>query len=152
MPALYPTDRSVCMNCNSPTNHHYQVSGGELQYSKECDTHFPYLYAMQAHTLIHSSKYIKKILVHIVDTSINAHVACFKFAKTLSVPLGPDALMETYGWLNLFSFYPYVMLPTDICLILQVFLNLNQEQSYSLGPFMKIAHIGRKMTLYRVGA
>ena len=35
-------------------------------------TYFPYLYMVPAHALVHSLKYIIKILVHIVDTSIDA--------------------------------------------------------------------------------
>ena len=38
-----------------------------------------------------------KILIHIVDTSREARIERAKFDNTLSVPLGPNALMEEYG-------------------------------------------------------
>lgn len=97
MPAFYPTDFSACMNRDGSSDPRYRVSGGTLLYSPNRDARFSYLYTVPTHALVHSPEYITKILVHIVDTSIDARVAGAKFEKTLSVPLGPDALMVTYG-------------------------------------------------------
>jgi hypothetical protein len=113
MPAPHLTDCSACMNRDGPSDHRYQVPGGTLSYSPKRDARFPYLYAVPAHALVHSPEYITKILVHVVDTSIDARVARAKFEKTLSVPLGPNALMASHGSSRLFSFY---LFPTDPCL------------------------------------
>ena len=88
---------SACMNRDGPSDHRYRVLRGTLMYSPDRDARFPYIYAVPAHVLVHSPKHITKILVHVVNTSIDARVARAKFNKTLSVPLGPNVLMATYG-------------------------------------------------------
>ena len=98
----YPNDRTTCMDENGPRDARFRVPGGHLQYLHTRDSRFPYLYALPTHALVHSSEYIKKILIHIVDTSKEARIKCAKFDDTLSVPLGPNALMKEYGML--FSF------------------------------------------------
>jgi len=97
MPVLYPVDRTTCMNEEGPDDHRFRVEGGTLQYYPERDSRFPYLYSLPTHALVHSPSYIMKILIHIVDTSREARIECAKFDNTLSVPLGPNALMEEYG-------------------------------------------------------
>lgn len=86
-------------------DHGFQIPGGTLLYNPERDARFPYIYEIPTHALVHSPEYIKKILIHVVDTSIEAHVACATFEKTLSVPLGPNANMDTHGqFANLIPF------------------------------------------------
>lgn len=97
MPAFYPINRTTCMNEEGPSDHRFRVEGGSLLYLPRRDSRFPYLYSVPTHSLVHSPLYIKKILIHIVDTSSEARKKCAKFDSTLSVPLGPDALMEEYG-------------------------------------------------------
>ena len=59
--------------------------------------HFSYLYTVPTHKLVYSPKYVMKILVHIINTSVDAHINYTKFANTLLVLLGPNVLMEKYG-------------------------------------------------------
>jgi hypothetical protein len=113
MPAPHLTDCSACINRDGPSDHRYQVPGGTLSYSPKRDACFPYLNAVPAHAFVHSPEYITKILVHVVDTSIDVRVAHAKFEKTISVPLGPNALMASHGSSRLFSFYLYITFPTD---------------------------------------
>jgi len=44
-----------------------------------------------------SYAHLKTILIHIVDTSMDARTRSAQFNETLSVPLGPDAHMDKYG-------------------------------------------------------
>lgn len=97
MAAIHPSNCSTHMHKDGPTNPRFHVAGGKLLYSPHRDTHFPYLYTVPTHELVHSPKYLTKILVHVVDTSVDARVDRAKFANTLSVPLGPNVLMEKYG-------------------------------------------------------
>ena len=94
---MYPRDRTSCMRKDGPMDSRFQIPGGILQYNPERDTRFPYLYEIPKHALVHSPEHINKILIHIVDTSIKACVACATFEKTLSVPLGPNTHMDDYG-------------------------------------------------------
>ena len=71
--------------------------GGELLYSSQRDACFPYLYKVSTHMLIHKPEFLTTILVHIVDTSVDACIECAKFTNTLLVPLGPNILMKKYG-------------------------------------------------------
>ena len=82
---------------DGPTDHRFQIPGGILQYNPERDVHFPYIYEITTHALVHSPNYIKTILIHVVDTAIDARVKRANFEKTLSVPLGPNAIMDNYG-------------------------------------------------------
>lgn len=95
--STYPADRALCMSKNGPTDCRFRIPGGTLQYNQERDARFPYIYKVMTHTLVHSPEHIKTILIHVVDTSIDARVARAKFAKTLRVPLGPDSIMNNYG-------------------------------------------------------
>ena len=97
MPACYPTDCVSCMRKDGPSDRRFRVDGGTLLYNSRRDARFPYLYRVPTHSQVHSPEYIKKILIHIVDTADDARIARAKFDKTLSVPLGPNALMEKYG-------------------------------------------------------
>jgi hypothetical protein len=93
----YPMDRFLCMTKDGPTDGRFRIPGGTLLYNAERDVRFPYIYKLDTHALVHSTEYIKTILIHVVDTSINARETRAKFAHTLSVPLGPDAVMNKYG-------------------------------------------------------
>lgn len=97
MPSSYPIDRNTCMSLEGPSDPRFRVRGGCLQYHPMRDSRFPYIYSLSTHALVHSPQYIKKILIHIVDTSPEARIKRAKFDRTLSVPLGPDALMKEYG-------------------------------------------------------
>lgn len=92
----YPRDRSTVMSKDGPTNPLFQVSNGKLLYNPNRDARFPYIYEVATHALLHS-QHITRIFVHIVDTSLEARVGRAEFEKKLSVPLGPNALMEKYG-------------------------------------------------------
>lgn len=97
MPASYPVDCTSFMNKEGHDDPRFRVHGGCLQYLPMRDSRFPYLYSLPSHTLVHSPQYIKKILIHIVDTSCKARMERAKFDRTLSVPLGPNAHMKEYG-------------------------------------------------------
>ena len=97
MPASYPIDCSTHMNKEGPSDPRFRVLGGDLQYLPMRDSRFPYIYSLQTHSLVHLTQYIKKILIHIVDTSCEARIERAKFDNTLSIPLGPNALMNEYG-------------------------------------------------------
>jgi len=100
MPASYPADRSTCMSKEGPADPRFRILGGVLQYHPERDGRFPYLYRIPTHALVHSPHHIKTILIRIVNTSVEARIRCAQFDKTLSVPLGPNALMDKYGTLS----------------------------------------------------
>ena len=97
MEPRYPRDGSAYMNEDGPTDPQFQIPNGKLLYNAKCDAHFPYIYEIPTHTQVHSPQHIKKILIHIVDTSEEARITRAEFEKTLSVPLGPNNLMEKYG-------------------------------------------------------
>ena len=92
----YPMDCTTFMSKDGPSNPKFRIPGGCLQYLPTRDSHFPYLYSLPTHALIHFT-HIKKILIHIVDTSCQARIERAKFDHTLSVPLGPNKLMKEYG-------------------------------------------------------
>ena len=93
----YPRDRSTCMSKDGPTDHCFHIPGGTLLYKPQRDVRFPYIYKIPTHALVHSGNYIKTILIHIMDTSIDAREARAKYEGMLSVPLGPNANMDNYG-------------------------------------------------------
>jgi hypothetical protein len=97
MPASYPIDRSVCMRPDRPPDSKFHIPEGVLEYRAPRDTRFPYLYRVSTHALVHSPDYFKVILIHIVDTSLDARIRHAQFVETLSVPLGPNQLMDEYG-------------------------------------------------------
>lgn len=85
------------MNQDGPSDPRFEIPNGKLLYNAKRDARFPYIYEIPTHTLIHSPQHIKRILIHVVDTSEEARIACAKFEKTLSVPLGLNSLMTKYG-------------------------------------------------------
>lgn len=97
MNTLYPIDRATCMNIEGPSDPRFQVHNGILQYLPTRDSRFPYLYSVPSHSLVHSPQHFSKILVYISNTSLEARINRAKFDHTLSVPLGPNALMKEYG-------------------------------------------------------
>jgi hypothetical protein len=97
MEGRYPRDGSEYMNKNGPADPRFRIPCGKLLYNPKRDARFPYIYEISTHMQVHSPQHITKILIHIVDTSVEARMARAKFEKTLSVPLGPNALMEKYG-------------------------------------------------------
>ena len=107
----YPHDRSSCMRKEGPIDRRFQIPGGILQYRPERDGRFPYIYKIPTHALVHSPKYIKTILIRVVDTSIKARIAQAKFEKMLSVPLGPNAHMDNNGrFPKVIFFYMFLIL------------------------------------------
>ena len=66
------------------------------------DARFPYIYRISTHALVNSPEHFKTILIRVVDTSIKARISRAQFDKTLSVPLGPNSLMNEYGSYCLF--------------------------------------------------
>jgi hypothetical protein len=106
--STYPIDRSSSMMKDGPTDRRFQIPGGILQYNPERDARFPYIYEITTHALVHSPKYIKTILIHIVDTSIDARVKRANFEKTISVPLGPNTIMDNYGEFKFRNFLLYI--------------------------------------------
>ena len=103
MPSCYLKDRKDCMLKDGPPNHQFKVHGGTLLYNPERDARLPYIYLLMTHRLVHDKR-ITKILVHVVNPSINDRIECAKFHKTLEVPLGPNALMVQYGKSNYYYF------------------------------------------------
>jgi len=95
--SAYPIDRSSCMTNDGPLDRRFQIPGGTLKYNAKRDVRFPYIYQITTHALVHAPEYFRTILIHVVDTSMEALVSRAKFEKSLSVPLGPDALMDNYG-------------------------------------------------------
>jgi hypothetical protein len=100
MPATYPADCSTFMSRDGPADPRFRILGGVLQYHPKRDSRFPYLYRIPTHTLVHSPDQIKTILIRVVDTSVEARICSAQFDKTLSVPLGPNGLMNKYGTLS----------------------------------------------------
>jgi hypothetical protein len=97
MPATYPMDRSDFMSPEGPSDTRFRIQEGVLLYHPKRDARFPYIYRISSHALVHSPAHIRIILIRVVDTSIDARISRAQFDKTLSLPLGPNALMEEYG-------------------------------------------------------
>jgi len=111
MAAVDPPDPFICMREDGPIDTRFRVAGGELLHSRQRDARFPYLYKVPTHTLVHDPKYLTKIIVHVVDTSVDARIERAKFANTLSVPLGPNILMKKYGnWIFLNNTQPLTII------------------------------------------
>jgi len=96
MSTCYPKDRAEFMRKDGPVDARFRIPSGNLLYNPERDTRFPYIYCIETHELVHSEQ-IKKILIHVVDTSIETGIEQAKFHKTLEVPLGPNAGMVKNG-------------------------------------------------------
>jgi hypothetical protein len=105
MPASYPVDCLTYMSKDGPADSRFRISDGVLQYHPKRDGRFPYIYRIPTHALVHSPEHIKIILIRVVDTSMEARIRCAQFDKTLSVPLGPNALMDNYGTSILSNIY-----------------------------------------------
>ena len=97
MAAVDPTEHFTCMCKDGPTDTRFHVPGGELLYSSQRGARFPYLHKVSTRTLVHKPEFLTTILVHVVDTSVDARIERAKFTNTLSVPLGPNILMKKYG-------------------------------------------------------
>jgi len=87
------------MSQDGPSDIRFRIPGGVLLYHPLRDARFPCIYRVSIHALVHSPEHFETILIRVVDTSINARVDRAKFNERLSVPLGPDALMNEYGML-----------------------------------------------------
>ena len=99
MPASYPRDRSACMSQEGPSDCRFRIPGGVLQHHPERDVRFPYIYRISTHALVHSPDHFKTILIRVVDTSVEARIRNAQFVDSLSVPLGPNSLMDKHGTL-----------------------------------------------------
>ena len=97
MLASYPLDCSTYMSKEGPADARFCILGGVLQYHPKRDGRFPYLYHIPTHTLVHSPDHFKIILIRVVNTSVEARIRCAEFDKSLSAPLGPNAVMDEYG-------------------------------------------------------
>jgi hypothetical protein len=92
----YPRDGSMYMNAYGPSDRRFEITDGALLYDCNRDGRFPYIYEIKKHALVHSHHF-DYIWIHVVDTSEEARIRHGEFADSLSVPLGPEALMEKYG-------------------------------------------------------
>ena len=92
----YPNDGLAYMNVHGPKDGRFRISNGTLLYNDKRDARFPYIYEIESHAQVHSPL-IEKILIYVMDTSEDARIRHAKFTNKLSVPLGPDYLMEEYG-------------------------------------------------------
>jgi len=97
MSASYPVDCSTYMSREGPADARFRILGGVLLYHPKRDGRFPYLYRIPTHALVHSPDHFKIILIHVVNTSVEARIHCAEFDQSLSVPLGPNAVMDEYG-------------------------------------------------------
>jgi len=97
MPATFPKDHSACMQPEGPANPQYRIPQGKLLYNAEREVCFPYIYRIPTHLLVHLPELMKQILIHVVDTSLEARINRAQWHKTLTIPLGPDKVMEKYG-------------------------------------------------------
>jgi hypothetical protein len=95
------------MTNEGPADRRFRVLGGILNYNANRDERFPYIYQITSHALVHAPDLFRTILIHIVDASVEARVARANFEKSLSVPLGPDALMNNYGQFRNFILFGY---------------------------------------------
>ena len=149
MPTCYPKDRTKTMREDGSIDPRYKIAGGTLLYNPERDARLPCLYSFNAHSQVHDKR-LSKILIHIVNTSIKARVERAKFHKTLEVPLGLNALMDSYG-MSLYFFllfshsHPFYLLRTPVC------LNWRPAWYCSPTPFAKTANTMRRTILLRHG-
>ena len=111
----YPSDRLSSMTNDGPTDQRFRVPGGILQYHPERDARFPYVYEIATHALVHASDYVKTIWVHVVDTSMDARMERARFDKSLSVPLGPNAIVDNCGMFNKLIPFPCLISLLHFC-------------------------------------
>jgi hypothetical protein len=109
----FPSSGSALMNQEGPANPLFRILNGKLLYHPMRNARFPYIYEIPTHAQVHAPQHIRKILIHVVDTSEKARIARANFDNSLLVPLGPNDLMIKYG--------QYI--PTTILLAL-TFLNV----------------------------
>lgn len=93
----YPAHWKTCMDENGPGDKAFRVPDGKLLYHPGRDSRFPYIYEMQSHPLDPTPKVRKRILVYVIDTSEANLVKLHNWENSLSVPLGPDSLINSYG-------------------------------------------------------
>jgi len=74
------------MRKDGPADDRFKICNGTLLYHPERDARLPYIYQLKTHALVHDKR-LTKIIVHVVDTSINARIERAKFHKTLEVHL-----------------------------------------------------------------
>jgi len=85
------------MDQDGPTEKEFRVSGGKLLYHPGRDSRFPYVYEMRRHPLDPTPQVKKRILVYVVDTSKGNSAKLHKWENSLSIPLGPDSVIDSYG-------------------------------------------------------
>lgn len=101
----YPSDGVDFMLKNGPIDPQLVVPDADLIILERRDARFYYVYRLQnphPHPKLNTavpdaSKYIKETWVYIVDTSPEHQKQRFDFEETLSVPIGPDSLMDEIG-------------------------------------------------------
>ena len=97
MPVNYPVDCLTFMSKEGPPDPRFCILEDELVYHTQHNAHFPYLYCILTHALVHLPDHFKLILICVINTSVEARISCTQFDKGLSVPLGPNTLMDKYG-------------------------------------------------------
>jgi hypothetical protein len=98
----YPLDGKEFMRKNGPINEQYVVPDADLIILEWRDVCFYYVYRLRTpHPHIEimpdASKYVNETWVYIVNTSPKEQKKRFEFEETLSVPIGPDSLMDELG-------------------------------------------------------
>ena len=103
--ARYPPDGTEFMRKNGPIDEQYIVPDADLIILERRDARFYYVYRLRnlhPHIKLNkimpdASKYIDETWVYIVNTSPEQQKKRFEFEETLSVPIGPDSLMDDIG-------------------------------------------------------
>jgi hypothetical protein len=101
----YPLDGKEFMRKNGPIDEQYAVPDADLIILERRDVRFYYVYRLRTpHPHIElneimpdASKYVNETWVYIVNTSPKEQKKRFEFEETLSVPIGPDSLMDELG-------------------------------------------------------
>ena len=101
----YPSDEGTFMLKNGPIDPQFVVPDADLIILERRDDRFYYVYRLQKphphlqlnEDMPEASKYIKETWVYIVNTSSEEQKQRFDFEETLSVPIGPDSLMDEIG-------------------------------------------------------
>ena len=88
------------MDLLESTDESFVVPGGKLLKNSNRYHAFPSIYQVDEHPLVTDTTTIRTILVTIVDTSKEAQKIQYEMERTLSIPLGPDSLMESRGTIN----------------------------------------------------
>lgn len=102
----YPPDGNEFMRKSGPIDQQYVVPDADLLYLERRDARFYYVYRLRNlhpynvelnKLMPNASEYIDQTWVYIVDTSPEQQKVRFQFEDTLSVPIGPDSLMDDIG-------------------------------------------------------